>query len=77
MNSFSKIVLTALFFIFQKKKKLDTNGKKKSIAKKTSTPFIVFQNFENESSTTIDALGFQKKRWQILCRDNIYQSRGS
>jgi len=44
---------------------LDTNEKKKSIAKKTSTPFIVFQNFENESSTTIDALGFQKKRWQI------------
>jgi hypothetical protein len=57
MNYFSKII----FLIFQKKIFFDTNGKK-SIAKKTGTLFFGFQNFENESSSTIDAHGFQKKR---------------
>jgi hypothetical protein len=57
MNYFSKII----FLIFQKKFFFDTNGKK-SIAKKTGTLFFGFQNFENESSSTIDAHGFQKKR---------------
>jgi len=58
MNYFSKIILLIFQnFIFF----FDTNGKK-SIAKKTSTLFFGFQNFENESSSTIDAHGFQKKR---------------